>query len=78
MPPDVRCPRTVIGVKKSSPQCDYSQVTYCRVWKKTTETQIRADMESELRTESNSATTNAQPTRKTSLKECQSKEEHYS
>lgn len=46
-----------------SPVWLYLQVTYCRVWKKTKETQIRADVESELMTKTNSPTTNAEPTR---------------
>lgn len=52
-----------------SPVWLYLQVTYCRVWKKTKETQIRADVESELTTKTNSPTTNAEPTRINILEE---------
>lgn len=70
--PDVRCPYTVTEAMKSFrkfPAWLYSQVTYSRVWKKTKETQIRADMESELTTLPESATTNAQRSRINILEE---------
>lgn len=47
----------------------YSQVTYSWGWKKTRETQIRADIESELTTLTDSATTNAQRSRINLLEE---------
>lgn len=59
--PNVKCPYTEERKSfRKSPVWLYSQVTYFRVWKKIKETHIRAGMESELTTLTDSATTNAQ------------------